>query len=293
MIESMTGYGRGEAARRGMSFTVELRSVNNRFLEITSRLPRSLSFRESEIKEIIRSKINRGKITINVTEQKETTGTELSINKAAALSYYALLNQLRKTVKIRETVKLEHLIQFSEIFEPGTDGEDENAVEWTVFEEALRQAVDSLKLMRAKEGEELSKDLIARIGQIDSRLTEIERLSKERIPVERKNLNERIAALVEDPKVINAQRLEFEIAMLADKWDVTEECVRFRSHNKFFLEALHITEAAGRKLNFLIQEMNREANTIGSKCNEIEIAHHVVEIKEELEKIREQLQNME
>jgi uncharacterized protein (TIGR00255 family) len=293
MIESMTGYGRGEAARRGMSFTVELRSVNNRFLEITSRLPRSLSFRENEIKEIIRSKINRGKITINVTEQKEATGTQLSINKAAAQSYYALLNQLRKTVKIKETVKLEHLIQFSEIFEPGTDGEDENAVEWTVFEEALRQAVDSLKVMRAKEGEELSKDLIARVKHVDKRLADIERLSKERIPLERAHLNERIAALVEDPKVINSQRLELEIAMLADKWDVTEECVRFRSHNKFFLEALKVTDAAGRKLNFLIQEMNREANTIGSKSSDIEIAHHVVEIKEELEKIREQLQNME
>ncbi|HLP17712.1 MAG TPA: YicC/YloC family endoribonuclease [Bacteroidota bacterium] len=289
----MTGYGRGESSRRGMSFTVELRSVNNRFLEITSRLPRSLSFRENEIKEIIRSKINRGKITINVTEQKESTGTELSINKAAAKSYYALLNQLRKTVKIRETVKLEHLIQFSEIFEPGTDGEEESAIEWSVFEEALRQAVDSLKSMRAKEGEELSKDLIARVEHIDQRLEAVERLSRERIPEERTRLTERIAALLDDPKVLNAQRLELEIIMLADKWDVTEECVRFHSHNKFFLEALRLTDAAGRKLNFLIQEMNREANTIGSKCSDIEIAHHVVEIKEELEKIREQLQNIE
>jgi uncharacterized protein (TIGR00255 family) len=293
MIESMTGYGRGEAARRGVSFTVELRSVNNRFLEITSRLPRSLSFRENEIKEIIRSKINRGKITINVTEQKESSGAQLSINKDAAITYYSLLNQLRKAVKIREAVKLEHLIHFSEIFEPGTDGEDENAVEWAVFEEALRQAVDGLKLMRANEGEELSKDLIARIEHLDRRLLEVERLSKERIPEERVRLAERVAALVEDPKVINAQRLELEIALLADKWDVTEECVRFHSHNKFFLEAMKLSDAAGRKLNFLIQEMNREANTIGSKCSDIEIAHHVVDIKEELEKIREQLQNME
>ena len=186
MIESMTGYGRGEATRNGMSFTVELRSVNNRFLEITSRLPRSLSFRENEIKEIIRSKINRGKITINVTEQKEATGAQISINEDAAKSYYALLNQLRKAVKIKETVKLEHLIHFSEIFEPGTDVEEESVVEWTVFEEALRLAADSLKTMRAKEGEELSKDLIARIEHLDRRLGDVERLSKERIPEERK-----------------------------------------------------------------------------------------------------------
>ncbi len=293
MIESMTGYGRGESARNGIIFTVELRSVNNRFLEISSRLPRSLSFRENEIKEIIRSKINRGKITVNVTEQKESDGAPPAINAAAAKSYYSLLNQLRKTVKIKETVKLEHLIQFSEIFESSVSEEEENAVEWAVFEQALRDAVVSLKTMRAKEGEELSKDLIARIGQIDFRLGEVERLSKARIPEERVRLSERIAQLVEDPKVINMQRLELEIALLADKWDVTEECVRFYSHNKFFLEALRLTDAAGRKLNFLIQEMNREANTIGSKCSDIGIAHHVVEIKEELEKIREQLQNIE
>jgi uncharacterized protein (TIGR00255 family) len=293
MIESMTGYGRGECARRGIVFTVELRSVNNRFLEISSRLPRSLSIRENDIKEIIRSKINRGKITVNVTEQKESDGAPMAINAAAAKSYYALLNQLRKTVKIKETVKLEHLIQFSEIFESSVSEEEENAVEWGVFEEALREAVTSLKLMRSKEGEELSKDLIARVGQIEFRLGEVERLSKERIPEERARLSERIAQLVEDPKIINAQRLELEIALLADKWDVTEECVRFHSHNKFFLEALRLTDAAGRKLNFLIQEMNREANTIGSKCSDIGIAHHVVEIKEELEKIREQLQNIE
>lgn len=293
MIESMTGYGRGEAAGSGIVFTVELRSVNNRYLEITSRLPRCLSFRESDIKEIIRSKINRGKITVNVTEQKESDVAPPAINADAARSYYALLNQLRKIVKIKEAVKLDHLIRFGEIFESGTSEEEENAAGWAVFEQALRDAVVSLKTMRAKEGEELSKDLIARIGQIDFRLGEVERLAKERIPEERVRLGERIAQLVADPKVINAQRLELEIALLADKWDITEECVRFYSHNKFFLEALRLTDAAGRKLNFLIQEMNREANTIGSKSSDIGIAHHVVEIKEELEKIREQLQNIE
>ena len=124
-------------------------------------------------------------------------------------------------------------------------------------------------------------------------MNDVERLSKERIPEERKNLHERIAQLIEDKFVIDQNRLELEIALIVDKLDVTEECVRYRSHNKFFLEVLHKNEAAGRKLNFLVQEMNREANTIGSKSNDTEIAHRVVSIKEELEKIREQLQNIE
>jgi uncharacterized protein (TIGR00255 family) len=162
-----------------------------------------------------------------------------------------------------------------------------------VFHQALVKAVDSLKKMREKEGAELARDSKERIVKINKNIDAVEHLSKKRIPEERKRLTDRIAQLVEDKSVINNQRLELEIALLSEKLDVTEECVRFRSHNKFFLEALQSKESEGRKLNFLIQEMNREANTIGSKCNDVEIAHIVVGMKEELEKIREQLQNIE
>ena len=293
MIQSMTGYGRGECSKDGISALVELRSVNSRFFEISSRLPRSLSLRENEIKEIVRAKIARGKISLTATLQSDTNAKlPLKVNVAAAKSYYKLLSQLRKTLKLKEKVSLDHILRFSEVFEGGADEEGASA-EWTAFQEALQTAVKEFQTMRGNEGNEISKDMIARVENIQQRLDKIEAISKERIPEERTRLHERIAQLLGDKNVVDSQRLELEIALLADKLDVTEECVRFRSHNKFFLDALRNDEAAGRKLNFLIQEMNREANTIGSKSNDTGIAHHVVAIKEDLEKIREQLQNIE
>jgi uncharacterized protein (TIGR00255 family) len=292
MVESMTGFGKGEASKNGMSFSVELRSVNNRFLEISSRVPRSLQQKESEIRDLIRGKIARGKISLNAVKNNDGDGEiSLSVDKDRAKVIYSVLNQLRKSTKIKEPVKLEHLLHFSEIFESKEVEEDET--EWKVFEQALVKAVDSLKTMRTKEGTELAHDLKSRIGKINTTIDTVEKLSKKQIPEERKKLQERIASMLDDKSIVNNQRLELEIALLSDKLDVTEECVRFRSHNKFFLEALQTKASEGRKLNFLIQEMNREANTIGSKCNDVQIAHLVVGIKEELEKTREQLQNIE
>lgn len=292
MITSMTGYGHGQAAERGISVTVEVRSVNSRFLEVTTRLPRSLSLRENEIKEIIRRRISRGKITLVSNVERETPGTlPLKINVSVAKSYYKLLNDLRKTVKIRETVKLDHLLRFSEVIEP-RDMENTDEQEWEIFQNALDQSLNAFTQMRLQEGGELKKDFLHRIGIIERTLEEIETLSKDQVPAERARLRERIQQLIEG-KELDEGRLELEVALLADRLDVTEECVRFRSHNKFFLEAIENGDPAGRKLNFLIQEMNREANTIGSKSSASAIAHLVVGVKEELEKIREQLQNIE
>jgi len=292
MIASMTGYGRGEVARKGITVAIELRSVNSRFLEVTTRLPRSLSLRENEVKEIVRKKISRGKVNLLATVDREKNSQlPLAINATAAREYYKLLNQLRKTVKMKENVKLDHLLRFSEVLEqPVLDGADED--EWEVMQQALNAALDDLATMRRNEGEELTKDFRARIAAIEQTLSRIEALSKEQVPAERIRLRERIQRILEN-ETIDEGRLEMEIAMLADRLDVTEECVRFGSHNKFFIRALEDKEPSGRKLNFLIQEMNREANTIGSKSNSSEIAHMVVSVKEELEKIREQLQNIE
>jgi len=288
----MTGYGRGEVARKGITVAIELRSVNSRFLEVTTRLPRSLSLRENEVKEIVRKKISRGKVNLLATVDREKDGQlPLAINATAAREYYKLLNKLRKTVKLKETVKLEHLLRFSEVLEqPVLDGADED--EWEVMQQALNAALDDLATMRRNEGEELTKDFRTRIAVIGQALSRIEVLSKEQVPAERTRLRERIQRILEN-ETIDEGRLEMELAMLADRLDVTEECVRFGSHNKFFIQALADKEPSGRKLNFLIQEMNREANTIGSKSNSSEIAHMVVSVKEELEKIREQLQNIE
>jgi len=292
MIESMTGFGKGEASVKGVTFTVELRSVNNRFLEISSRAPKTIAQRENEIKDIIRSKIARGKISLSATKEDDSDNElAIAVDKKRAKEIYTVLEQLRKATKIKEPVKLEHLLHFSEIFETKEVEEDET--EWKVFQQALTKAVSALKTMREKEGAELARDSKERVQKINNHIDTVEQLSKKRIPEERKRLLEKVEQLAVDKSIINNQRLELEIAILSEKLDVTEECVRFRSHNKFFLEALQSKESEGRKLNFLIQEMNREANTIGSKCNDVEIAHIVVGIKEELEKIREQLQNIE
>jgi uncharacterized protein (TIGR00255 family) len=292
MIASMTGYGRGEATAKGVSIAVEIRSVNSRFLEVAARLPRSLSLRENEIKELIRQKVARGKITLVSTVERETNGNlPLKVNASAAKAYYRLLNELKKSVKLRETVKLEHLLRFSEVIE-AQEIENTDDEEWKVFQSALASALDALNQMRTKEGGELKKDFGNRIQALEERLGQAEKISKEQVPLERARLRERVHRLMEG-EAVDDGRLELELALLADRLDVTEECVRFRSHNKFFLEAMESDDSAGRKLNFLIQEMNREANTIGSKSSATEIAHLVVGMKEELEKIREQLQNVE
>jgi uncharacterized protein (TIGR00255 family) len=289
----MTGYGRAEVSKHGITAVVEVRSVNSRFLDVTTRMPRSLSQREKDIKDLIRTMLNRGSLNVTVRIERDSNGSvPLKINKTAARAYFRLLNELRKAVKLREQVKLEHLLNFSEVLEPA-EAEDTDTREWEVVEQGVRESLRSLNEMRAKEGAELAKDLRQRVEWITGVLEEIEKRSIARVPEERKRLQERIAQLVDDKTIIDQNRLELEIALLSDKLDVTEECVRYRSHNKFFLEALDRGEAAGRKLNFLIQEMNREANTIGSKTNDAEIAHIVVRVKEELERIREQIQNIE
>jgi uncharacterized protein (TIGR00255 family) len=293
VIASMTGFGRAQSSKNGITATVEVRGVNSRYLDITTRLPRTLSQREKDVKEIVRSYVSRGSLTVGVTLEEASNGAAaVSVNKPAARSYMKLLTELRKAAKIRETVKLEHLLKFSEVFEVPQETESDEA-RWNVVDGVLRAALEDFGAMRRKEGRELANDLQPRIEWLNGTVATIERLSKERIPAERKRLNDRIAQLLEDKTIIDQNRLELEIALLADKLDVTEECVRFRSHNKFFLEAAKAEESAGRKLNFLVQEMNREANTIGSKTNDADIAHLVVQIKEELEKIREQLQNVE
>jgi uncharacterized protein (TIGR00255 family) len=292
MIASMTGYGRGEASSEGVTVAVELRSVNSRFLEVAARLPRLLSLRENETKERIRKKIARGKINLLATVERVSNGDlPLKVNASAAKAYYKLLSQLRKAVKLKERVKLEHLLRFSEVLVQN-EAENTDEEEWALLQEALDKALEQLVRMRKSEGGELKKDFKVRIRMLDQTIDEIGKLSSEQVPVERTRLRDRIKNLVER-EPIDEGRLELELALLADRLDVTEECVRFRSHNKFFLQALENSEPSGRKLNFLVQEMNREANTIGSKSSASEIAHLVVRLKEELEKIREQLQNVE
>lgn len=292
MISSMTGYGHDEVSKGEITATVEVRSVNSRYLEVTARLPRTLALRENDLKEVVRRKIARGKINILVSVKRESmAGTPLKVNAAAARIYYRLLNDLRKAVKLTEKVKLEHLLRFSDVLEAdAADASDQK--EWSVVEEATVRALDEMVRMRMNEGIELKKDLEGRIGQLGQIIDQIDTLSRARLPVERDRMRDRVRQILENGEV-DEQRLEQEIVFLAEKLDITEECVRFRSHNKFFMETMSNDEATGRRLNFLIQEMNREVNTVGSKVNDAALAHLVVQMKEELERVREQLQNIE
>ncbi len=292
MMTSMTGYGRGEAAAGGIAVSAELRSVNGRYLEVLSRLPRSLALRESELRDQVRRRILRGKVTLTISVERGADGSApLKVDVASARAYYRLLNDLRKAVRLKQTVRLEHLLQFSDIFEP-RDLESSGDEEWVVAQEAVEKALDALLVMRKAEGEGLQRDFDARLTILSGLADRIEEYSKAQVPRERERLRERIAQILEREPV-DEGRLEMELAILAEKLDVTEECVRFRSHLSFFRQAMTSPEAAGRKLNFLVQEMNREINTMGSKSSDTEIAHCVVQGKEELEKIREQLQNIE
>jgi len=293
MISSMTGYGHGEVVREGITAMADVRSVNNRFLEIVTRLPQSLLLRENNLKEVVRNKISRGKVNIAITiEHENQEEIPLRINRSAARAYYKLLTELRKSVNIRSPISLEHLLQFSDVIEI-QEADLGSEKEWIVAEKALTEALDGLVTMRMNEGAELKNDMVPRIHLLGRLIDEIEQMSLRRIPEERTRLYARVEQLLQDKSVVDKQRLELELVLLADKLDVTEECVRFRSHNKFFLDAIAGDEAVGRKLNFLQQEMNREANTIGSKSSDAEISQKVVKMKEELEKIREQLQNIE
>lgn len=295
----MTGFGRGEAVHLtegGGSVTVsaEIRSVNSRFIEINVRMPRALSERELEVRETVRKRLERGKISVSITVDRQ--GTEevaLSINESLAKAYFNLLDRLRTLTGLTAEIQLRDLTSFSDIFQGEDNSKAAAMEEWELTQQALDKAITDLTAMRQQEGRELATDLKARIGAIERNAVRVEELAKLTAAEEYQKLKDRVLELTKDVDVLNNQRLELEIALIAERLDVTEELVRLRSHLKFFLEAMESTEAAGRKLNFILQEMNREINTIGSKTNQAEVAHAVVACKEELEKVREQVQNLE
>jgi uncharacterized protein (TIGR00255 family) len=292
MIISMTGFGRGQYSLDGFDASVEVRSLNHRFLDVVLRLPRGLSTYEQAVKDMVRNKVSRGRINVVIT-LKTANENELGlrVDEEAARRYKHLLENLIKTLGLSGTVTLDHLLHFSDILALDEEGAlPEQA--WACVESALQQAMDDLNAMRSREGKEIARDLRPRINGLQEKIENIKTHSAARGKAEFEKLYKRLRAMV-DTKELDANRLELEVALLADRVDITEECTRFQSHNTLFLEALDEQEPAGRKLNFLLQEMNREANTIGAKANDAQVAHWVVGIKEEVEKLREQIQNLE
>lgn len=293
MLKSMTGFGRAEVSKSGVTFTTEIRSVNNRYCEVSLKMPQSLQNLENEIRELIQRKVSRGKlhVFIRMDEGVEAV-TRIHFDREAAQIYYRMLEELRYTLNIPEPINMNHILSNDSIFKVPDDHLDRVEKMRPLLMESVELAIEDLKKMRAQEGAHLKTDFMERLDAIDEVCEVIKVLGAERVPEARKKLNERITTLLETDN-FDRERLEIEIALLADKLDVTEELVRLESHTKFFREALEDGDSVGRKLNFLIQEMHREINTIGSKANHAGIAHHVVQLKESLEIIREQIQNIE
>lgn len=289
----MTGYGKAEALIDGRKYAVEIRSLNHRYLEISLRLPGSLSVLETEIKRRIGERFSRGRIEVAI--RVDTNGNmeegKLELNLPLIRNYYTLMQRLRDEFQLQGEVSLEHLTGFKDVFTPA-----EVEVDMTLISEhieiVLDQAVDLLMDMRKKEGGLLMTDLEERIRLIEGYLSVISERAPRCVQEYQRRLSERVRELAGGVD-IDAARLAQEVAIMADKSDVTEEIVRLNSHISQFHEMLNSENAIGRKIDFLIQEMNREINTIGSKTGDLEISRNVIEIKSELAKLREQVQNIE
>jgi len=293
MIKSMTGFGRGEHSSNGFQITVELKTLNSRYLDLSIRTPKSIQHKEIDIKEIIQKQLSRGKVHISINiEKKDDENPTIKFNSAMVKAYGKMLEQIKFLANIQEPISVHDILRFDDIFEHDPIEEDKVNEIWTCTKAALDDALSMLNQMRIQEGAELKKDLIRQVNGISEMLVEVTALSDDRIPEVREKLQQRIKALVGDDK-FDPERLEMEIALIADKMDINEEVIRLQAHLKFFLEALASEESVGRTLNFLCQEINRELNTIGSKANDSAIAHHIVLGKEKLEQIREQVQNIE
>jgi len=290
MILSMTGYGKGTAVNGKIKVEAEVKSVNSRFLDIITKLPSSIMNKEYELREQIKNKINRGKLTVFIQIKKnDLENQNLIVNKDKLKNYLSFIKELKKTAKITEKIKLEHILYNKELFEAGEMEFTEE--EFAIVRKALDSALDELLKMKRDEGKELANDLRKRIEIIENKLAAIEAESNNSVKEYFEKLKEKVKLLVEDV-TFEKERLEMELAIIADKAEITEECVRLKSHIKFFTSSLEEAEP-GRKLNFLCQEMNRETNTISSKTISTFITHNAVFIKEEIEKIREQIQNIE
>ena len=287
----MTGFGKGSASKSKISVEAEVKSVNSRFFEISLKLPPLLSPYDYEIREFIKSKVQRGKLSVIIHFKKD--GIEngfVSVDDEKLSKHLSLIRKIKKAAAITDEIKLEHLLASKELF-VSQDTEIGKA-EFELVKSALDKAIDKLISMKKKEGTELSKDLSARIENIVKIVSQIEDEYKKNIIEYYDKLKLRIKELLGNAE-ISEDRLNLELALITDRADITEECVRLRSHLKFFKESVKNEKEPGKKLNFLCQEMNRETNTISSKSVSTSIIHHSVLIKEEIEKIREQIQNIE
>lgn len=295
MIHSMTGYGRAEAVLGGRKYIVEAKSLNHRYLELSLRMPANLAPLELEVKKKINEQLVRGRIDVTIRRENQA-GTEearpLEMNLSLVKNYHDLLTRLKEQFGLQDEITLGMLAGLKDVFVPMEMPEDDVNTVWEGLAVVLNEALNALTMMRQKEGTALCEDLENRIELIDGFLGEIEAGVPRNVQDYQRRLADRVRELM-DGMAVDEARLCQEVAIMAEKSDITEEIVRFRSHIGQFLDMLKSREAVGRKVDFLIQEMNREVNTIGSKSSDAQISRHVIEIKSELSKLREQVQNIE
>jgi uncharacterized protein (TIGR00255 family) len=287
----MTGFGKSDIEADETRVCVEVRTVNGRYGDVSIHLPRNLSELESKIRDLVLSTISRGRVDVSISLQKEGISQGIPIlNEAVVEAYVSELGKL-SDLGLTGEATIASVVGLPNTFSFETPEMDIESV-WNLLEQGCRQAVSECQRMRRAEGGKLAKDFRGRIETLRGLLAQVEELAPTRVESARKRLEQKLEALLA-PEAVDQDRLMMEIAILAERLDITEECVRFHSHNAQFLDTLEREEAVGRRLNFLLQEMLREANTIGSKAGNAEIAHLVVEMKEEIEKLKEQVLNVE
>ncbi|MCH5198062.1 MAG: YicC family protein [Oscillospiraceae bacterium] len=292
MIKSMTGYGRAVRINEGLTVTVEIKSVNHRFFEFGSKISRGYSFLEDKLKAYLQQYISRGKVDCFVQiENEETQDGVVSINESLAAGYYNALKSLAEKYSLKMSDSVDILALHNDIFNVKKPPADEEKI-WLNVKEVCNEAIHNFIEMREKEGEKLKSDVLSRADAILKSVEFIEQRSPETVKEYNEKLKVRIKELIGDAAV-DEERLLNEAAVFADKIAVAEETVRLRSHIDQLRLFLETEEPVGRKLDFLVQEINREANTVGSKASDIDIAKQVINIKSEVEKIREQIQNIE
>ncbi len=292
MIRSMTGYGRAEVLVNGRNILVEIRSVNHRYFEFSCRSPRAYGFLESRLKTYLQGKLSRGKVDVNVSIQTvEGSSASVQVNRELAASYVQALRALEEPLGLRDDLSLSAISRFSDIFTVNKETEDEDAV-WADVLQVADEATGRFVQMRETEGAKMKEDVESRLDFILQAVEQVEARSPKTVEEYRARLYNKMSEVLGNTQ-IDEQRILTEAALYAEKIAVSEETVRLRSHVGQFRAILAQGGPVGRKLDFLIQECNRETNTIGSKAQDIEIARIVVDIKSEIEKIREQIQNIE
>lgn len=292
MISSMTGYGSGEKEDDRQRVNIEIKTVNSRYAEVKVKLPHKMAVFEDKIIKIVKEKLARGKIEIYLKHRENQASRKtMKIDKDLALAYYDVLKDLSKAMDKSALISPLDLLELPQVMEAREDLEDKDAL-WKLVESALKQALDQVKLMRRQEGENLKDDVLARTQTLMKLCQEVRQMSVENLGLYKEKLEERLEKILED-QAVDQDKLASELAVYADKSDITEEVVRLESHFTLLRQTLDTEEVVGRKLDFLVQEMNREVNTIGSKSHLTQISQRVVDMKSEIEKIREQVQNME